>query len=59
MKDTIPRHALDPDYKATQQQERLVLTERDSLRVLTYLPKPPAPNAKLLAAARRCRWCRR
>jgi uncharacterized protein (DUF1778 family) len=28
------------------------LSERDSLRVLDLLENPPAPNAKLLAAAR-------
>ena len=33
--------------------EHLALSERDSLRVLDVLENPPAPNAKLLAAARR------
>lgn len=28
------------------------LSERDSLRILELLKSPPAPNAKLLAAAR-------
>jgi uncharacterized protein (DUF1778 family) len=31
---------------------RLRLSGRDSLRVLNLLENPPAPNAKLLAAAR-------
>ena len=35
------------------QAEHLTLSERDSLRVLDALENPPAPNAKLLAAARR------
>lgn len=33
------------------QAERVSLSERDSLRVLDALENPPAPNAKLLAAA--------
>jgi uncharacterized protein (DUF1778 family) len=32
--------------------ERLSLSERDSLRVLKLLENPPAPNARLLRAAR-------
>ena len=32
--------------------EEVSLSERDSLRVLDALENPPAPNAKLLAAAR-------
>jgi uncharacterized protein (DUF1778 family) len=31
---------------------RLQLSERDSLRILDLLENPPAPNGKLLAAAR-------
>ncbi len=34
-----------------EQQERLELTERDSLHVLKLLEEPPAPNARLTAAA--------
>lgn len=34
------------------QAERVVLSERDSLRVLDLLEHPPAPNARLIAAAR-------
>ena len=33
------------------QAEHVSLSERDSLRVLDALENPPAPNAKLLAAA--------
>jgi uncharacterized protein (DUF1778 family) len=33
------------------QAEHIQLSERDSLRVLDLLEKPPAPNAKLKAAA--------
>ncbi|MBK9444001.1 MAG: DUF1778 domain-containing protein [Comamonadaceae bacterium] len=34
------------------QAERLVLSERDSLRVLDLLAHPPAPNVRLINAAR-------
>jgi len=33
------------------QAEQVALSERDTLRVLDALENPPAPNAKLLAAA--------
>jgi hypothetical protein len=33
------------------QAKQISLSERDSLRVLDALEKPPAPNAKLLAVA--------
>lgn len=32
--------------------DRVKLSERDSLRVLDLLANPPAPNAKLVAAAK-------
>jgi hypothetical protein len=35
-----------------EEAEHLVLSERDSLRVLAVLENPPKPNAKLLAAAK-------
>ena len=53
MTDFILRHALNAAHKVIEQSERVALTERDSLRVLKTLENPPAPNAKLLAAARR------
>jgi len=34
------------------QADHVQLSERDSLRVLDLLENPPAPNAKMLAAAR-------
>jgi uncharacterized protein (DUF1778 family) len=34
------------------QAERVVLSERDSLRVLDLLEHPPVPNARLINAAR-------
>lgn len=53
MTDFILRHALEAARKIIEQAERLELSERDSLRVLEALENPPAPNAKLLEAARR------
>ena len=53
MTDFILRHALDAARKVIEQAEHVSLSERDSLRVLDVLQNPPAPNAKLKAAARR------
>ena len=53
MTDFILRHALDAARKVIEQGEHVTLSERDSLRVLDVLENPPAPNAKLEAAARR------
>jgi uncharacterized protein (DUF1778 family) len=36
-----------------EESERIVLSERDSLLVLSLLENPPAPNAKLRAAIAR------
>ncbi len=53
MTDFILRHALSAARKVIDRAEHLKLSERDSLRVLNALESPPAPNAKLLSAARR------
>lgn len=53
MTDFVLRHALDAARKIIEQAERVTLSERDSLRVLKVLEKPPAPNDRLLLAARR------
>jgi uncharacterized protein (DUF1778 family) len=53
MTDFILRHALVAARKVIEQAEHVTLSERDSLRVLDFLQNPPAPNAKLKAAARR------
>ncbi len=45
--------ALEAARKVIEQAERVVLSERDSLRVLEALENPPEPNARLQAAARR------
>ena len=43
---------LRPEQKAAlaRAAERIVLSERDSLRVAKLLKNPPAPNARLRAA---------
>ena len=53
MTDFILRHALDAARKVIEQAEHVTLSERDSLRVLAALENPPAPNARILSAARR------
>jgi uncharacterized protein (DUF1778 family) len=50
--DFILRNVLRAADAVIDQAERTVLSERDSLRVLELLEHPPAPNARLLAAAR-------
>jgi uncharacterized protein (DUF1778 family) len=48
----VVRHALLAAKAAIEEADHVRLSERDSLRVLDLLENPPAPNAKLLAAAR-------
>ena len=50
--DFILRNALRAADKVIDHSEQVVLSERDSVRVLALLDNPPKPNAKLLAAAR-------
>ena len=50
--DFVRQQCLSAARAVIREAERLALSERDSLRVLAVLEKPPAPNAKLLAAAR-------
>ena len=49
--DFVVQHALRAAKNVIQDAEQIQLSERDSLRVLDLLENPPAPNAKLLAAA--------
>ena len=49
--DFVLRNAVQAAKAVIAQAERVSLSERDSLRVLDALENPPAPNAKLLAAA--------
>jgi uncharacterized protein (DUF1778 family) len=50
--DFVVRHALLAADAVIKEADHLQLSERDSLRVLDLLENPPAPNAKLTAAAR-------
>ena len=49
----IMRNVLPTARKVVDHAERIVLSERDSVRVLRLLEKPPKPTPALLAAARR------
>lgn len=47
----VLRNALQAAKTVIAQAEQVLLSERDSLRVLNALENPSAPNARLLAAA--------
>lgn len=47
----VIRNVLSAARKIIDENEQLVLTERDSLHVLALLDNPPLPNDKLMAAA--------
>ena len=49
------RTALPVARDVVERNERIVLSERDTLRVLELLESPPKPTAALLAAARNYR----
>lgn len=49
----IMRNALPAARAVVERAERIVLSGRDSARVLNLLEKPPKPTKALLAAARR------
>ena len=49
----IMRNALPAARDVMDRAERIVLSERDSLRVLALLENPPAPAPALMDAARR------
>lgn len=50
--DFILRNVLRAADAVIGQDEHVMLSERDSLRVLDLLENPPSPNARLIAAAR-------
>lgn len=50
--DFVIRHAVRAARNVIEEADRVKLSPRDSLRVLALLENPPAPNRKLLAAAR-------
>ena len=49
----IMRNVLSTAREVVDQAERIVLTERDTVRVLELLENPPKPTPALMAAARR------
>jgi uncharacterized protein (DUF1778 family) len=49
----IMRNILPMAREVVNRSERIVLSERDSRRVLELLEKPPKPTSALIAAARR------
>ena len=49
--DFVVRHALTAAKAVILEADHVQLSERDGLRVLDLLENPPAPNARLLAAA--------
>lgn len=49
----IMRKVLPAAREIVDRAERIVLSERDTARVLKLLERPPKPTAALLAAARR------
>ena len=50
--DFVIHHAVRAAKAVIEQADHVQLSERDSLRVLDLLENPPAPNARLVAAAR-------
>jgi uncharacterized protein (DUF1778 family) len=48
----VLQHALRAAKSVIEEAEHIQLSRRDSLRVSDLLENPPAPNAKLLAAAK-------
>lgn len=49
----IMRNVLPSARKVVDRAERIVLSERDTERILQLLENPPKPSPALLAAARR------
>jgi uncharacterized protein (DUF1778 family) len=49
--DFVLENALRAARNVIEEAEHLQLSARDSLRLLELLENPPAPNAKLIAAA--------
>ena len=49
----IMRNVLPTARKVVDRAERIVLSERDTVRILQLLEHPPKPTPSLLAAARR------
>lgn len=52
MSDFVVRNAVKVAEEVIDRAERVTVSVRDGNRVLDLLENPPAPNARLLAAAR-------
>ncbi|MSV29187.1 MAG: DUF1778 domain-containing protein [Bryobacterales bacterium] len=50
--DFVIRHALQAAKAVIEEADVVLLSKRDSLRVLEVLENPPAPSARLRAAAK-------
>jgi uncharacterized protein (DUF1778 family) len=50
--DFVLRHALNAARAVVDEADRVRLSRRDTARVLDLLENPPAPNVKLMRAAR-------
>lgn len=50
--DFVLRNARQAAKEVIAEAEAIALSERDTQRVLNALENPPAPNARLMAAAR-------
>lgn len=53
LNDFILHHALRAARNATMGEEHLLVSERDYQRVMDLLEHPPAPNTRMIQAARR------
>jgi len=56
--DLVRQHSLKAAMDVIREAEHVKLSARDSIRVLELLENPPAPNAKLLAAAKALSKCK-
>ncbi|WP_210200203.1 DUF1778 domain-containing protein [Mesorhizobium carmichaelinearum] len=50
--DFVLRTVLEASRAIIAHNDKIILSERDGMRVLAALENPPAPNAKLIAAAK-------
>lgn len=50
--DFVLRTVLEASRDIIERNDHIVLSERDTLKVLEALENPPAPNEKMIAAAR-------
>lgn len=50
--DFVLRTVLEASHAIIERNDRIVLSERDARKVLEALENPPAPNARMIAAAR-------